>query len=164
MNRKHNYSDFKKMVEYLRSRDPNFSISTDIIVWYSWETDEMFKMTVNAFRECEFDFTYNARYSVRTWTIAAKIYPDDISNELKAKRWHDLNDELLKSVTSRNKLMIGKIETVLISWEKDWELLWRTRNFKEVRFVWNENIKIWDLVNIKIIELDRYVLKWELVK
>jgi tRNA A37 methylthiotransferase MiaB len=32
MIRKHSYSDFKKQVDYLRSRDPNFSISTDIIV------------------------------------------------------------------------------------------------------------------------------------
>jgi tRNA-2-methylthio-N6-dimethylallyladenosine synthase len=32
MNRKHDYESFKKMVEYLRSKDPFFSISTDIIV------------------------------------------------------------------------------------------------------------------------------------
>jgi tRNA-2-methylthio-N6-dimethylallyladenosine synthase len=32
MNRRHTYMDFKKMVDYLRSRDPYFSISTDIIV------------------------------------------------------------------------------------------------------------------------------------
>jgi tRNA-2-methylthio-N6-dimethylallyladenosine synthase len=32
MNRRHTYADFKKMVEYLRSKDPLFSISTDIIV------------------------------------------------------------------------------------------------------------------------------------
>ncbi len=32
MNRKHTYKDFKSQVEYLRSRDPLFSISTDIIV------------------------------------------------------------------------------------------------------------------------------------
>jgi putative methylthiotransferase TM_0830 len=32
MNRRHKYEDFKKIVDYLRSRDPNFSISTDIIV------------------------------------------------------------------------------------------------------------------------------------
>jgi tRNA-2-methylthio-N6-dimethylallyladenosine synthase len=32
MNRKHTYEDFKAQVEYLRSKDPLFSISTDIIV------------------------------------------------------------------------------------------------------------------------------------
>jgi tRNA-2-methylthio-N6-dimethylallyladenosine synthase len=32
MNRKHTYEDFKKMVKYLREKEPNFSISTDIII------------------------------------------------------------------------------------------------------------------------------------
>lgn len=162
MNRKHTYEDFKKQVEYLRSKDPFFSISTDIIVWYSWETQDMFGETVKAFQECVFDFTYNARYSVRTWTIASKIYPDDIDDEIKAERWHNLNEELLKSITTRNSKMIWKIEKVLISWQKDEYFFWRTRNFKEVYFEW-ENIKIWDLVDVKIEELDRYVLKWKII-
>ncbi len=34
MNRKHTYEDFKMMVDYLRSRDPLFGISTDIIVGF----------------------------------------------------------------------------------------------------------------------------------
>ena len=92
MNRKHSYIDFKKQVEYLRSRDPLFSISTDIIVWYSWETEEMFQDTLDAIEECEFDFVYNARYSVRPWTIAAKLYPDDVPDKTKAERWHILNN------------------------------------------------------------------------
>lgn len=162
MNRKHTYEDFKKQVDYLRSRDPLFSISTDIIVWYSWETQEMFEETVKAFNECEFDFTYNARYSVRTWTIASKIYPDDITDEIKAERWHNLNEELLKSITKRNSNMIWKIEKILVAWQKDEYFFWRTRNFKEVYFEW-EDIKIWDLIDVKIEEIDRYVLKWKLI-
>jgi tRNA-2-methylthio-N6-dimethylallyladenosine synthase len=34
MNRKHSYADFKAQLDYLRSRDPLFSISTDIIVGF----------------------------------------------------------------------------------------------------------------------------------
>ncbi len=162
MNRKHSYNDFKKMIEYLRARDPYFSISTDIIVWYSWETEEMFEETVKAFEECEFDFVFNARYSVRKWTIAEKIYPDDISNETKAERWHKLNDLLLESVTKRNTAMIWKVEKILVSWEKDEEYYWRTRNFKEIYFPKVEWVNIWDLVDVKITKLNRYVLKWEL--
>ena len=163
MNRRHTYEDFKKMVNYLRSRDPNFAISTDIIVWYSWESDNMFNDTIKAYKECNFDFVYNARYSVRTWTIAAKIYKDDISNETKAERWHILNDELLISVKKRNNLMIWKTEEVLISWEKDWQFFGRTRNFKEVYFEKKDWIKIWDIVKVKITELNKYVLIGELI-
>jgi len=162
MIRKHSYSDFKKMVDYLRSRDPYFSISTDIIVWYSWETEEMFTDTVKAFDECQFDFAFIARYSVRKWTIAEKIYPDDISKELKAKRWHILNDKLFETIQNRNKLMIGREEEILVSGKKDWYNFGRTRNFKEVFFKW-ENISEWDIVKVKITEMDLYVLRGELI-
>jgi tRNA A37 methylthiotransferase MiaB len=60
--------------------------------------------------------------------------------------------------------MLDREEEVLISWEKEWSFIWRTRNFKEVRFPKVEWNKIWDLVKVKITELDRYVLKWKLIK
>jgi len=106
MNRKHTYKEFKQMVDYLRNKDPYFAISTDIIVGFSGETEEMFQETVKAFKECEFDFVYIARYSVRPGTIAAKIYPDDVPEEEKARRWHILNDLLLESIQKRNKMRI----------------------------------------------------------
>lgn len=165
MNRRHKYEDFKKIVDYLRSRDPKFSISTDIIVWFSWETDEMFADTVKAFDECEFDFAYNARYSVRKWTIASKMFPDDVSDEIKAERWHILNNKLLENILKRNKKMLWTIEEVLVSGQKDEFFFWRTRNFKEVYFTVPEGkeVKIWDLSKVKLEELDRYVIKWSLV-
>jgi len=163
MNRKHTYNDFKSQVEYLRKKDPLFSISTDIIVWFSWETQEMFNETIKAFKEIEFDFVYIARYSVRNGTLASKIYPDNISDEIKAQRWHILNDILLENITKRNKLMLWRIEEILISWEKDSQFYWRTRNFKEVFFDKKEGINIWDIVKIKIESIDKYVLKWILI-
>lgn len=65
MNRKHTFADFKAQVDYLRSRDPLFAISTDIIVGFPGETEEHFQETVEAFQQCEFDFAYIARYSPR---------------------------------------------------------------------------------------------------
>ena len=176
MNRKHTYKEFKEMVDYLRSKDPYFAISTDIIVGFSWETEEMFEDTVKAFKECEFDFVYIARYSVRKGTIAAKVYPDDIPENIKAQRWHKLNDLLLESIQKRNKMMIGREEEILVSWKKEGQFFGRTRNFKEVFFrphpnplLWEEReqeqkeIKIWDIVKVKITDLDKYVLKGELI-
>lgn len=65
MNRKHTYADFKAQVDYLRSRDARFSISTDIIVGFPGETEEEFEATLRAMEECEFDFVFLARYSAR---------------------------------------------------------------------------------------------------
>jgi len=163
MNRRHTYEDFKKMVDYLRSKDPYFSISTDIIVGYSNETEKMFQDTIKAYEECKFDFVYNARYSVRKGTIAEKIYPDNIPEKIKAQRWHKLNDLLLENIQNRNKLMLNKKEEILISWEKDWYFYGRTRNFKEVFLKKDNKIKIWDLIKIQITDLDKYVLKWKII-
>lgn len=159
MNRKHTYSKFKKMVEYLRRKDPLFWISTDIIVWFSWETEEMFEETLRAIKECEFDFIYNARYSVRKWTIASKLYPDDISDSVKAERWHKVNDLFKEIVVKRNKLMIGREEDVLINWKKDDFYIWRTRNFKEVHFKSQKILNIWDIVKVKLEKVDRFIIK-----
>lgn len=168
MNRKHTYRDFKKMVKYLRENDPYFSISTDIIVGFPWETDKMFEKTLKAFEECVFDFAYIARYSERVWTISEKLYKDNISEKIKSERWHKLNDALMKSLTKRNKMMIWKEEEILICWIKNWQFFWRTRNFKEVFINKLEinnkpELKVWDLVKVKITKLNKWVLEWELI-
>lgn len=162
MNRKHTYEDFKKMVKYLRSKDSYFSVSTDIIVGFSGETDEMFEDTVKAIKELEIDFVYIARYSVRPGTLASKIYPDDIDDEIKAKRWHILNDVLKQNVLKRWEMMIGIEEEILISWEKDWQFYWRTRNFKEVFFEKKDWVKIGDIVKVKITWVNGWVLNWKI--
>ena len=160
MNRRHNYEDFRDMVHYLRKRDPLFSVSTDIIVGFSGETDAMFEETIRAFRECQFDFSYIARYSVRPQTLAARIYPDDVPDSTKAERWHILNSLLLENIQTRNELMLGRVEEVLISGERDEQFFGRTRNFKEVFFEKWENTQVGDIVSVKITEINRYVLMW----
>ena len=61
--------------------------------------------------------------------------------------------------------MLWTIEEVLVSGQKDEFFFWRTRNFKEIYFEANKNeVKIWDLVKVKLTELDRYVIKWSLVE
>jgi MiaB/RimO family radical SAM methylthiotransferase len=164
MNRKHTYVDFKSQVDYLRSRDPLFSISTDIIVGFPGETEEEFQATARAMRECQFDVAFIARYSARTGTTATNRFEDDISPGEKARRWTILNDILRVTAQSRNLLMVGRTEEILISWEwKDETWVGRTRNWKEVFIPKTDIVKIWDLVKVRITEGDKWVLKGERV-
>lgn len=161
MNRKHTYADFKSQVEYLRSKDQFFSISTDIIVGFPGETLEEFEATAHAMRECAFDFAFIARYNSRSGTVATERYPDDISPEEKARRWSILNDILRETVFTRNALMVGREEEILISGEgKDETWVGRTRNWKEVFLQKSDDVKVGDLVPIKIVESEWWVLKW----
>jgi tRNA A37 methylthiotransferase MiaB len=162
MNRKHTYADFKAQVDYLRSRDPLFSISTDIIVGFPGETEEEFQMTATAMRECQFDFAFIARYNPRSGTVASTKYEDDISAEEKARQWTILNDILRETVRTRNLMMVGREEEILISGEgKDETWVGRTRNWKEVFIEKSLDIKVWDLVKVKILQGDGWVLKGE---
>ncbi len=164
MNRKHTYADFKAQVDYLRARDPLFSISTDIIVGFPWETEEEFQATVTSMHECQFDFAFIARYSPRSGTIATTKYEDDITPDEKARRWTILNDILRMTAKNRNLLMVGREEEILISGEgKDDTWVGRTRNFKEVFIPKDEDIKVWDLVKVKITESEGWVLKANLI-
>ncbi|NUJ97583.1 radical SAM protein [Candidatus Gracilibacteria bacterium] len=164
MNRRHTYEDFKEMIQYLRKKDPLFAISTDIIVGFSGETEADFLATLRAFEECEFDFAYIARYSVRPGTLASRLYPDDVADTIKAERWHILNNALKKSLQKRNQLMLGRQEEVFVVGEAKNQFFGRTRNFKEVFFDTSPDIHIGDMVQVKIVSLDDWVLKGERVE
>lgn len=160
MNRKHTYADFKSQVDYLRSRDPLFAISTDIIVGFPGETEEQFMDTVKAFEECSFDFAYIARYSPRPGTYSADTLEDTVSNKEKARRWDILNTLLQKSIERRSLLMIGRTEEILITGKgKKSGIVGRTRNFKEVFIENTADIEIGNIIKTEITELDRWVLK-----
>jgi|GEM_PF-2378261 hypothetical protein len=47
------------------------------------------------------------------------MFPDDITDAQKAERWHILNDKLLENILKRNEKMLGTIEEVLVSGQKD---------------------------------------------
>lgn len=160
MNRKHTYEDFKTMVKYLRSRNPLFGISTDIIVGFPGETDEQFEKTMQAFRECQFDFAYIARYSPRKQTYAAKM-SHQISADIKAHRWDTLNSLMYEIIQKRNDSMIGREEAVMVhQYDAEHQIFsGRTRNFKEVFIPASNGIKIGDIVPVKITDMDRWVLR-----
>lgn len=115
MNRKHTYADFKAQVDYLRAKDPSFSISTDVIVGFPGETEEEFRETLKAMEECEFDFVFLARYSPRKGTFATDRIGDDVPSDVKADRWNRANAVLEKTARARNERMVGKTEMVLVT-------------------------------------------------
>lgn len=80
---------------------------------------------------------------------------------MKAKRWDRLNTLMYEIIQERNQLMIGREEVILVSKidEEDGTISGRTRNFREVFLPKNEKIQLGDLIPVKIVELDRWVLR-----
>lgn len=163
MNRKHTYADFKAQVDYLRSKDPFFSVSTDIIVGFPGETEEEFEATLRAMEECRFDFVYLARYSPRKGTYATDRLGDDVPAAAKADRWNRANALLERLVKERNDAMVRREETILVTGKgRTGGIVGRTRNFKEV-FVTEENPAHvpGTLLDVTVVQSDGWTLKGE---
>lgn len=84
---------------------------------------------------------------------------------MKAKRWDRLNALMYEIIQQRNQLMIDREEVIMISKidEEDGTISGRTRNFKEVYLLKNEKIQLGDLVPVKIMDIDRWVLRGEII-
>ncbi|MEK7548273.1 MAG: MiaB/RimO family radical SAM methylthiotransferase, partial [Patescibacteria group bacterium] len=101
MNRTYTTAQYRKIIQKLRKSIPDISISTDIIVGFCGETDEEFENTCKFFDEIGFEHAYLAQYSRRAGTTAARFMKDDVPEKVKNKRWHKLNDILLKAKSKK---------------------------------------------------------------
>lgn len=113
MKRLHTYAEYKSKIDRLRELVPEISITTDIIVGFSGETEEDHQATKRALEEIRFDSAYIYKYSVRPGTPAAQL-SDDVPFDLKGSR----NQELLKIqkvITDENsRAFLGQVFTVFV--------------------------------------------------
>ncbi|HLG25414.1 MAG TPA: MiaB/RimO family radical SAM methylthiotransferase, partial [Candidatus Gracilibacteria bacterium] len=68
MNRKYNIEKYWDIIKKIRTKLPDASITTDIIVGFCGETQEQFDETEKVFEEIRWDMAYLSRYSARRGT------------------------------------------------------------------------------------------------
>ena len=136
MKRLHTYEEYKKKINRLRELVPDISMTTDIIVGFSGETEEDYEATKRALEEIRYDGAYIYKYSVRPATPAAKL-EDDVPFETKEKR----NNELLaiqRQITrEKNHAWLGRTVEVFAedrSSKRADELVGRTIQERKVVF------------------------------
>lgn len=113
MNRHYTVEQYLETVDYIRSRDPEFSLTTDFIVGFPNETDEEFAATLDIIRRVKYDNIYSFIYSRRTGTKAADM--EDLTSEsIKGQRMRKLL-EVQREISSENyRRFIGKKMRVLV--------------------------------------------------
>ncbi len=121
MKRRTPIDGYLEKIQAMRNEIPNVRISTDIIVGFPGETDEMWQETMEFFRLAQFDEAHLFRYSPRPNTIAASL-PNQISAEIKRKRWNEAEKLILEIQKQRFEASFGLKCRVL------WENLIETRN------------------------------------
>ena len=113
MGRRYTAESYKELVDRLRATIPNVALSTDIIVGFPNETDEEFEDTMKMAEYCEYDSAFTFIYSPRVGTPAARI-KDEISDEVKHKRFDRLLKVINDSGIKKYKECIGNVEVVLV--------------------------------------------------
>jgi tRNA-2-methylthio-N6-dimethylallyladenosine synthase len=131
MNRKYTYGHFLELVEKLRTKIPDISITTDIIVGFPSETQKEFEETLKAVEDIRFDGLYAFRYSPRPQTKASQMQ-DNVSLEEKKLR-HSIilsrSNEISAEIVSK---MIGLKQEVLAESFNDGVLHTRTQGGRKV--------------------------------
>ncbi len=113
MKRLHTYAEYKAKIDRLRELVPEISITTDIIVGFSGETEEDHQATKHALEEIRFDSAFIYKYSVRPGTPAAKL-PDDVPFDVKASRNQELVMIQRRITEEKGRSHLGKVFMVFV--------------------------------------------------
>lgn len=91
MRRKYTTAEFGRKIEQIHRALPGVAITTDVIVGFPGETDEMFRRGYAFMERMQFAEMHVFPYSKRTGTPAARM-DDQVEEEVKNERVHELID------------------------------------------------------------------------
>jgi len=151
MNRLYDLDFFLKRIDYIRKEIPDISITTDLIVGFPGETEELFQETIDTLNIIKFTKIHTFPYSKRNGTKAASM-PNHLDNQIKKCRVRkvlSLSDkyELEYYKNNINKEFDGIVET-----RKDDKKIVLTSNYIPVEI--EDNLENNTKVNIKITEIN----------
>jgi len=113
MNRRYSKEQYLALVDKIRAKMPDISITTDIIVGFPGETYEDVLETVDVIKKARFDNAFTFIYSKRTGTPAAEM-PNQVDEETVKKHF----DLVLKTVQDmskeRTERFMGQTVSVLV--------------------------------------------------
>ncbi|MGI6020145.1 MAG: tRNA (N6-isopentenyl adenosine(37)-C2)-methylthiotransferase MiaB [Lachnospiraceae bacterium] len=113
MNRRYSREDYLELVERIRKKIPDISITTDIIVGFPSETEEDFNDTVSLVEKVGYDSAFTFIYSKRSGTPAAEM-PDQISGDVVKERFDRLLSTVRQKAEKASSRFEGQILPVLV--------------------------------------------------
>ena len=163
MGRKYTIKEYTTLFNKLKSKIPNVSISTDIIVGFPNETEEDFNATLDIVRKLRYDLAYTFIYSKREGTPASKM-EDAITLETKKERLAKLNELVNECAKENNMKYLNKEVKVLLTDHSDklGNLSGYTDTMKLVN-VKADDKYLGEIVNVKITDAKTWSLDGVLV-
>lgn len=165
MNRRYTSEQYLGIINYARSKDKDFTFSSDILIGFPNETEEEFADTLRIVEKVRYSNIYSFIYSKREGTKAARI-EDAVSYEEKQKRMQRLL-ELQRNITTEDyKKYTGRTLTVLaeaIGKGGEGTLTGKSSEFIIVNFAGDSSL-IGQFVKVKITGARNWAVDGELVR
>ena len=111
MNRRYDFKKYIEILDYIREKMPDCTVSSDIIVGFPTETDADFEDTLAALERARFDMIFSFLYSPRKGTPAAEM--EQIPQEVKQARFDRMLALQNSICLEQNKKAEGKTLRVL---------------------------------------------------
>lgn len=145
MNRKYTRQIFLDTVQKMVAAQPDFTVTTDVIVGFPGESDADFEETCSLVRQVRFAKVHMFPYSPRKRTRAA-LYPNKVAPEVIQKRKQELLRLAELTAFELREQFVGRVMPVLI--ESDGE--GHTPNFLRVKGI--ENSKQNEIVQVLLVK------------
>lgn len=113
MNRHYTAAEFKDLLAHLLSEVPDLAITTDIIVGFPGETDEIFEETLKYVESLPLSGMHVFPYSRRKGTPAAS-YPNQVEESVKKERAHRMGQLAEQKAQDYAATWIGKDVEILV--------------------------------------------------
>ena len=163
MNRSYTREWYLDRVAAIRRILPDAGLSTDMFTGFYNESEEDFQETLSLMREAGFDSAFMFKYSERPGTLASRMMPDNVPEEVKIERLNRMialqNELSLES----NRRDIGKTFEVLVegrSKRSAEEYFGRTTQNKVVVFA-RGNTRPGDFIKVRIVDASSATLRGE---
>lgn len=147
MNRKYDLAYYEEKIKKIRSIRPDISISTDIIVGFPYETEELFLNTLEFSKKIKFSKIHVFPYSVRVGTAAANMEEqvEEVVKRMRVKRLMAVSHML--EVDYYNKFKDKELDILIETCDNNVSE-GHTSNYLLVSVP--ENIKVGEIVRRKI--------------
>jgi tRNA-2-methylthio-N6-dimethylallyladenosine synthase len=113
MGRRYTRGEYLAAVSALRRFDPEFAVTTDVIVGYPGESEDDFNATRSLMEEAGFDNAFIFKYSPRPGTRSAAL-EDDVPKAEKERRDQVLLADQEARGLRRNSALVGTVREVLV--------------------------------------------------
>ena len=162
MNRRYKMEDFYKKIDEIRSIRPNIAITTDVIVGFPGETDELFEETVDSIMKIGFAELHVFPYSPRANTPAATM-SNQVDGNTKKERVRKLISlsEMLKNKYYSN--LVGTEEELLVEKYIDGYLVGHLTNYGLCKVKYDKEV-LNEIFKVKLLKYENDCFVGEIIK